>query len=65
MPTLNIYIQPGEKIKLIRKANKLGISLSRLMIVASLAYEAKLGEESFESKARSGGRNYSTAISRK
>jgi hypothetical protein len=36
---VDIYIRPNEKVALIRKANKLGLSLSKLLVQAALDYE--------------------------
>lgn len=38
---IEIYIMPGDKIKLIRKAQKLGFSVSKLMVHAALEYGSK------------------------
>ncbi len=36
---MNIYLRPEVKVKLMRKANKLGLSLSKLLVQAALDYE--------------------------
>ncbi len=38
---IDIYVQPRSKTKLRRKANKLGISVSSLMVKAALEYTVK------------------------
>lgn len=38
-PRVNIYLRPEVKIKLVKKANKMGLSLSKLLVKAALDYE--------------------------
>ena len=46
MTQLNIYIKNVDKKKLLKKAKKLGLSLSRLMVEAALQfYIVKEGEK--------------------
>lgn len=37
---LDIYVKPIDKIHLMRKAHRLGLSLSKLLVQAALEYEA-------------------------
>lgn len=39
MSTINVYVRPDDKIKLLRKSDRLGISLSKLLIESALNYE--------------------------
>jgi hypothetical protein len=45
MGQLDIYVRPQDKVKLIRKAKKMEVSLSKLMVRAALEYEGKLKED--------------------
>ena len=45
MAQLDIYIRSEDKVRLIRKANKMNISLSKLMVNAALEYQSDWGED--------------------
>ncbi len=45
----NIYIRPSEKVKIMRKAQRMGITMSKLLVMAALDYDI-LNEEERELK---------------
>ena len=45
MSQIDIYIKPNDKIKLVRKANKYGVSVSKLMVTAALKCDESILSE--------------------
>ncbi len=48
MGQIDIYIKDDDKIKLVRKASKMRISVSKLMVRAALEYEPRSKECEYE-----------------
>jgi hypothetical protein len=42
---MNVYVSKTDKKKLLRKAKRLGLSLSRLMVQAALQFDIVEGDE--------------------